>query len=305
MWVAGWTCTFVIAIAALSFVGMRYDFSYLEHNTLYRYQLAKIAATESVSTLFVGDSSLGNAIDAAAWTSLDGRPALSLALTGSYGYVASLNMLRRQLERSRPDLVVIMQTPVMMTKKQEYEGALVTDLHPSGFFEIPVTKLAAMLLNAEIPVSVAQRLLLGAPSTESLHRIDYIPQGPTLNAMARLAKAREKNYTPSSIRPGKSIYLRRISELCHREGLECVYAHGPWYELLCREGAAYLAAVNTTIREAGLAVVEGTPICARGEEIGDNVDHVRPYLRVEFTERYWRLIRAVVPIAADRTRPRS
>jgi hypothetical protein len=39
------------------------------------------------------------------------------------------------------------------------------------------------------------------------------------------------------------------------------------------------------------------------EELGDNLDHVHPELKAEFTERYWRLIRAAVPVVADRTGP--
>src|SRR3954452_20542554 len=53
------------------------DWALLDH------QLRKIGGAPVPDTIFVGDSSLGNAISAEEWSKLAGRPAVSLALTGS------------------------------------------------------------------------------------------------------------------------------------------------------------------------------------------------------------------------------
>jgi hypothetical protein len=70
----------------------------------------------TATTLFLGDSSLGNAISAARWAELSGHSAANLALTGVYGYAGSYNFLRRALQRGRPDNVVIMHTADMPTR---------------------------------------------------------------------------------------------------------------------------------------------------------------------------------------------
>ena len=304
LWLAGWTVAVSLVIAAASYVGLRYNLSDLRESDLYEYQLAKIAAAGPVSTVFVGDSSLGTGIDAHYWAILDGRSATNLALIGPFGFAGSYNMIRRQLEVSRPDVIVIMQTPDMMTRRIEYEGILVTSLHFSEMLEIPLAAWARMLLNSDIPLGVARRMLR-MPPDYGLQEIDFARQGPPLDMAERRAKVQRKQYTPQSIRPGKDHYLRSIADLCRREKLTCLYAHGPWYEPFCRQSPDYLAAVNETIRAAGLVVVDGTPFCATDDELGDSFEHVRLEVKRHVTEYYWRLIRAAVPVVADRTGPRS
>ena len=296
---AGWTIVISLVVAATSYVALRHNLSDLHESDLYEYQLAKIAAAGPVPTVFVGDSSLGTGVDARYWATLDGRPASNLALIGPFGFAGSLNMIRRQLEVSRPDLIVIMQTPDMMTRRIEYEGILVTSFHFSEMLGIPLSAWGRMLLNSDIPLGIARRLLR-TPPDYGLQEIDFARQGPPMDLTKRRAKVQRKQYEPRSIRAGKDLYLRSIADLCRREKLTCLYAHGPWYEPFCKESSDYLAAVNAIVREAGLTVVEGTPFCATDDELGDSFEHVRLEVKQRATDYYWRLIRAAAPVVTGR-----
>ena len=93
----------------------------LSYQELINYQRAKLAGTVG-DVIFVGDSSLGNALDAKLWTSLSGRSATNLALSGSYGYAGSLVMIESVVKRHRPTDVIIMQTAEMMMRSSTVES---------------------------------------------------------------------------------------------------------------------------------------------------------------------------------------
>jgi hypothetical protein len=85
---------------------------------LYRYQLAELTVDEPAAVVLVGDSSVGNAVDARAWSSTLGKPVLSLALSGDYGYRGTLNMLRRALRGRQPQVAIVFQTLDIATRKR-------------------------------------------------------------------------------------------------------------------------------------------------------------------------------------------
>ena len=77
---------------------------------LLRTQLDRLEAAKEIDVVLLGDSSLGNAVDARAWSRESGKNVLALPLAGYFGYEGTLNMLRRVLRHDRPELVVVMQT---------------------------------------------------------------------------------------------------------------------------------------------------------------------------------------------------
>jgi hypothetical protein len=92
----------VSGIAGISLIGIEQGLVTWKEAKLLRHQLDKIDAASRVDVLLVGDSTLGNTVDAEAWSRESGQAVLSLPLTGDYGYGGTLNMLRRVLRRHRP-----------------------------------------------------------------------------------------------------------------------------------------------------------------------------------------------------------
>src|SRR5688572_25430320 len=110
------------AASALVLGTLALDRSPLPYRELLDYQSAKLDG-QPADTIFVGDSTLGHAIDAELWSALSGRRSVNLALTGVYGYEGGFNFIRRSLRTLRPRNVILMYAPDMMARPV-VEGAL-------------------------------------------------------------------------------------------------------------------------------------------------------------------------------------
>ncbi len=260
---------------------------------LYRYQLAKLATSEPVALLLVGDSSLGNAVDARAWSSSLHEPVLSLALSGDYGYRGTLNMIRRTLRQHRPKAVVIFQTLDIATRKPKYEGQIYTAERVADLAGVPPLQLLATLASLDPPLSALATAFQGPEDMSALAATDYYPQAPA-GSRRQLWSVDAPPLAADEIRPLDIASLGEIAALCRDSGIRCLYMHGPLVQPQCAGSAAYIGALNEQINSTGLEVVPGTPICMPRGEAGDAEDHVAPELKWRYSQRYLRLARAVL-----------
>jgi hypothetical protein len=267
---------------------------------VYSYQLDKLEhATGDVATIFVGDSSLGNAIDAKLFGELEGAPAMNLALTATYGYSGSYNMLRRALTRLHPRNVVVVQAADLPKREASNLAAMLLGeeaARQASAWERVTSPIAASLEYVELIYNVdsLKRALAYtfAPSHTAPQFADDYPMQhgqfkPTADTVAR-----------ETLQPGvdkrKLPYLGRIAALCREEHLNCIYAHGPLYGDLCAPSRAYLDEASATIRDAGLEVVPGTPLCLSAEQVGDSIYHASPAYKAQATREYYRLLKPML-----------
>jgi len=292
---------------AISFAGIRAGSVGAGRTELLGYQLGKLEAAGSIDVLLLGDSALGNAVDAAAWQDASGRPVLSLALTGSFGYGGTLNLLRRALRRVRPRLVVMMHTIEAPARRAEWDGLVYTAEELGDLAEAPPWAIVAGLANLDLPREMLHAWLTGPqPPPARLVARDYEPQLP-LGVEGAANGIQSRRLEPDDLRPGRMRLLDRIGALCRAQNVPCLYAHGPYVEPFCSQNASYLEAVNRRIEQAGLPVVQGTPLCMTRRDAGDSADHVAPQLRAAYSEAYRRLVAAEVAargIDASPRRPR-
>ncbi|MGE5506095.1 MAG: hypothetical protein ACM31L_16865 [Actinomycetota bacterium] len=253
-------------------------------------QKAKIAAHPEAETVFVGDSSLGNAIDAAHWAERTGRPTLNLALTGVYGYAGSLNMVRRVLKNGHPRTIVVFHTLDVAARPTPYMGFVHTYDGWLPLAEVPVTELARAYFNYQAALGTLKGLLRGGARPKLPIVDDYVAQGPPL-APERIAQGgRGEKWTGAAINPANLGFLKALAETCRAAGVRCIYAHGPLAEPACRRMAPYAAALNVAVVAAGLELATPEPVCMPAEDVGDSPDHVRPGRKRAFTERYLDLL---------------
>ncbi len=258
------------------------DFAFVR---LYQHQLEKIADSKHPEVVFVGDSSLGNAIDVDEFELLSGMRTENLALTGAYGYSGTLNMIRRVLQQNSPDLFVIMQSPDMLTRSVAYDGYLHTALSPNDWRDVPLSVLVKTFANLDGITSMARTLVRqsGAPDNALLDN-DYIRQGPPISRQRR----KDFQVTASGINPKKAMFLERIAATCEDYQLKCVYAIGPWFEEFCKQSKTFIKETKAVVRDKGLPVVGGTPKCLPPDELGDSWDHVAPHAKAATTGFYYR-----------------
>ncbi|OWJ67039.1 hypothetical protein BWR60_10885 [Inquilinus limosus] len=280
-------------ICALSLWGMQRGLSEWRESELLRYQIDKIDDISQVDILLVGDSSLGNSIDARDWSRRLGLSVVSVPLVGTYGFEGTLNMLRRAVRETRPRVVVVMQTLDMMRRKPSWPGALYTAETLGDLADVPPQEMLSSLATWDIPAGMLQAAATGGAIDPAIVRLDYVPQNP-----ARFGgPLYPRTYEPRAVRRDAAASLRRIGDFCRGQGLTCLYASGPYLNPQCKESRGYAAAVAEVAREAGLIPVAGTPVCMPRFDVGDSEDHVIPSRRPQYSEIH----RALIMAAIERT----
>lgn len=277
------------AVAAVSFT-VKWRTELTEAGALVAFQQRRLEAGGPVDTVFVGDSSLGNAIDAAEFDRLTGTRSVNLALNGMFGYAGSYNMIRRALA-ARPQVrnVVIVQTVDMMARPVSYNGYLFSapDARMDGLE--PATRWAlAKTFGGELldwkPLALLARRAVQPDRPPLRFAGDYIRQGPPLRARAL------RGIAPDALLNDKDTFLRAIARLCGERKLNCVYAYGPLSADKLARSRGFVEASSRRIAEAGFAVA-APPLPLSPERLGDSEDHVAPAWKKAATAYYARRLR--------------
>lgn len=253
------------------------------YQQLFYYQLKKLKTHKSYSTLFIGDSSLGNAIDSDEFSNLSSHTSINGALNGLYGYAGSYNMLKTA-HRYNPNLrnVIVMQTLDMQTRKVAMDGYVRSCTSISDFTEtddkLDFIKEGIQYIRS-IPLSI------WAIKKDSLLVNDYIKQ--------------KGLYKPDSIQiplsvdkinTNKSMYLIKIKEYCLQHNLNMIYIHGPLYEEKIAVSHNYINETNRLLNDNNINFIgQTTPI--KRSQLGNTEDHVNPKYKKEFTKIYYEILK--------------
>lgn len=277
------------AVVALNIVSARNNLAGTRDQSLLHRQLTKIEQAPRIDVALVGDSSLGNAVEAAQWSERTGRAVANLALTGRYGYVGSRNMILRVLRRHRPQMIVMVQTLDMATREPSATGDVLT---AARWEDVELQRPGELFeqLGSLDPVLELADAVLGVAGVDfdALDRLDYVAQRTDPRPAELLAK--QEKLEIGDISEEKLAVLAEIGDLCRERGIPCLYAHGPLLDPFCSRSAGFTAVVNREIAARGFTVVSGTPLCVGADEIGDSIDHVRDSVKGEVSARYLGLV---------------
>jgi hypothetical protein len=264
---------------------------------LYHYQDAKLAAVpQTLDILFVGDSALGNAIDAKQVAALSGRTTLSLALSGgALGLPAIATQLEDAARRSRIANVVIMVSPETYRRRfsSSVDGfVLANHAHLGRIVRLPprlavqsVDALVRFLFDDGVVADGWRFLTTGMRDLgdcDGCAERDYIAQEPNGRLSAddiRRWRGPVDDY---------DVFLKRIARLCETNGINCLYSHGPLVQSVLDLNPGYVAKINRKLEKAHLRTVAPDAIVIPPDEAGDSVNHVRADLRGAYTEKIYR-----------------
>jgi hypothetical protein len=285
----GFTLGVLVAVLlTITATGYRLGLVEVANHEIYGYQVDKIKEAKTIDIAFVGDSSLGNAINASLLSSLSGYNAVNLALTGSYGSGGAYNMAYKVLQHHKPRLIVVMQSIDVMRRKDAFPGFYFS-AEPSQLLATSPIRILELYFSLKTARRVVEQFWKnGFAKPTRLFENDYIAQTSAFSPAAELGM---NPLLPNMVTRAQIDYVGQIAHLCRQHGTECVYAYGPIYDGYCGQAADYVAEVESGIRATGLPVVAGTPLCVPEAELGDTVDHVRPDLKDIYTRRYYALLR--------------
>jgi hypothetical protein len=266
---------------------------------LYRHQLQKIAAATDIDTAFFGDSSAGNAIDAAHFSTLLGRPAMNFALNGTMGLPMAYLQMQNLFARVPVRHAVIFLSDESYRHHFEHgaeyfaaagkdEPGIIFGLSPRTSLDVGIAYVT-MLFDADVLHAGFNRLVLGRDDHGECRGCDlrdYIQQSDSKKALdsGDLNKwnGPYKDYAP---------FLHKIARLCAQYQVDCRYMHGPMLQQALDKNPDYAAHVDDMVTKAGLALADPQPIVIPPDEIGDALNHVRPDLRPLYTERIYGVLK--------------
>ena len=266
------------------------------YTDLTNYQLSKIENTDYVDIAIVGDSSAGNAIDADLLGKTLNKKAISLALTGSFGYGGSYIMAKKAIQKGAKEILIV-HTVDMPTRPNHLDHRAGVFLIRSFSDLLNLTEglhhvLGLYLSKDIVATAIKQTFKYFFSSVENNEnkqtdpsKHDYIKQHEKINT-----KNIDIKINSSLINKDKLYYLNKLADYCKEQGIKCSYAHGPIHHSFCKNNSDYLFKINTLISNTGISLLSEKPYCMNNNEVGDSEDHIHPNYKKKSTENYINLL---------------
>lgn len=275
-------------LACISFKSLFIDHIFI-YQKLYNHQIEKLAAHRDAHTIFVGDSSLGNAINAGLFSDLTSTVTLNLALTGVYGYGGTLNMIKKAVKANPVRNVIVMLQSNTLSTSMTYEGYVYTfepphDLSLREWMDISRTFLNVTLSPYALTNIAKHHMgILDGGVIEN----DYVRQGERLPLRDTAAPIER------TIMDNQSVFLKKISAFCRARNINLIYAHGPIFEGAVVGSAESIRNMDAFIRAQGFGHVVG-PVAIDRLDVGDTPDHVYPAAKDKYTRAYFNLLKGLL-----------
>ena len=266
------------------------------YTDLTNYQLSKIDSIDYVDIAIVGDSSAGNGIDANLLGKTLNKKAISLALTGSFGYGGSYIMAKKAIQKGAKQILVV-HTVDMPTRPGHLDQRASVFLIRSFSDLLNLTEsihhVLGLYLSKDIVATAIKQtfkyFFSNVDNTENKRsdpsKYDYIKQHEKINS-----ETIDIKISSSLINKDKLYYLNKLVDYCNEQKVKCSYAHGPIHHSFCKNNSDYLSKVNILISNTGISLLSEKPYCMNNNEVGDSEDHIHPNYKKTSTESYINLL---------------
>jgi len=266
------------------------------YTDLTNYQLSKIDNTNYVDIAIVGDSSAGNGIDASLLGKSLNKKAVSLALTGSFGYGGSYIMAKKAIQKGAKEILIVhtVDMPTRPTYLDHRAGVfLIRSL--SDLFNLTegIHHALGLYLSKDIVTTAIKQTFKyffsnvddTANKRSEPDKYDYIKQHEKINT-----ENIDIKINSSLINKDKLYYLSKLTDYCNDQKVKCSYAHGPIHHSFCENNSDYLSKVNTLISNTGISLLSEKPYCMNNNEVGDSEDHILSPYKNQSTNHYINLL---------------
>lgn len=297
--------TVFITFTLLTLISIGFSWYAIQNNmlgftytTLTDYQLTKIKQAPNLDIAIVGDSSGGNAINSQLLGEQLGVNAISLSLTGAFGYGGSYIMARKAAQKGASTIVLV-HTMDILTRPlyQDHRAGVFLIRSFSDLLHLVdnLHHLLSLYLSRDIVATAIKQTFkelkqdskrIEADNQSRPHVYDYIQQGEPMDTSHI-----DSSLSESMIRPNKLYYLQQLAEFCNANQIRCLYAYGPIHYSFCQQSDGYLERSNQLIESTGITLLTQSPYCMEDHEVGDSEDHISPPLKALSTRYYAKEIR--------------
>ena len=271
------------------------DFRITDNDVIKKYQLSKIDSKEfsDINTIFVGDSSSGNSLNSLYFDNLTGLKSQNLSLTGSWGLVGSLGMIKKALEKNKNiKNIIIVQTLDIWKRDFSKESILELFEINQQFQILDINSIIGYNFNLkEIKWHLSHffRFI-------KLHKIDfehdYIYQKEKKYSNSMLQVKEKDIFDDISISKGKIIELEILDDYCKNNSLNCIFMNGPIHNKTIKNPKSLLSYLSSKVKKRFKYIKYYKNIFSyEGFKIGDSLDHIDIKYKNESTLDYFNLIK--------------
>lgn len=305
-----WVYVFVMSIGmvlCLSFLINVMDYPTNNNDVIRQYQLNKIrSGNKNIDTIFFGDSSCGNAIDAKYFDKLANTQSVNLALTGSFGIEGSLNMIRRAVDYNKNIRnIIIIQTLDIWRREFSYIGFFdtLTSIRDLANTEKALDKnlvkhYITYIFNPKELLWLAQWLLGEKHQFSIDQKYDFLRQ----NKIKYSNGLKTINITRHLISPFlneevKTMYTL-LDKYCKENDLNCIYMHGPIIDKILQNSEKSVEKINRFIMDTSKTITPLPTVFSFPQKmIGDAPDHIAPTYKKTVTEEYFHQLKPYLSTA--------
>ena len=290
----------LIVIYLSSFILNRIDFSITDNDAIKHYQLEKINSSNlsNINTIILGDSSGGNAIDSKLFSELSGLNTKNLCLTGSWGLVGSLGILKKSIEKNKNIKNVIIIHTLDIWKREFSKESILELFTLSDILEnkyVNNNTIFGYLFNPkEIfwHLKFMVRKFLGLEVDNLIdYENDYTKQGNTKYSNGK--KQIEQNYSFNNFRISESkiIELNYLQDYCISKNLNCMFVHGLIHEEVLNNSKSYVEYLNNNLEKLIKINFSKNIFSYPNNKMGNSNDHIDVEFKKESTLDYYNLIK--------------
>ena len=270
--------------------------------TIISYQKEKITVMSPGGVVFVGDSSLGNSLDAKLLGSIIDVDCYNLSLVASYTLMADYYLIKYLAKRVKPRAIVISHAFSLIEKSDTYGRnekvlARVFDEHENPFQDF-ILHNVYMVRNQAIAKAILFKERFGlnsnflsayqtaSHSTVSLGMYgenDYPPQGEPINLASNYVPPRKEHYSYDFV----DKWLSLCAELCKEHDIELYFMYNPLLKEFDSANFDYYEHITSHIvkitPKMGIVFLDLNNPTFPSEYLGDTFYHLHPSMKQHYT----------------------
>ena len=237
---------------------------------LLNYQLDKINnEKKKVKTIFVGDSSLGHAINASIIESITGKKTLNLALNANVSYSGSFGMLENYKFDNLENIYIL-------SSLDSWRKTLDSSVYDRITSNKNLLEKYKWILKSNFNYKVFYQTLTFAVFSEKYPAIsdDYLERSNRKIKIDEFKKINEN----------KIKYLKKIFNYCFEEKINCKFYHTPIVEYHCQNSISkkYISNVFNLLEKNKINYSK-TLFCYDNNSFTDSMDHLSEKQKIKFS----------------------
>ncbi|MBT5539932.1 MAG: hypothetical protein HOK29_13465 [Candidatus Marinimicrobia bacterium] len=284
----------LIFLFLVAFILKQLDFKITNNDIIKSYQIEKIKSKkfQEINTIFVGDSSGGNAINNVYFNKLSDLKSENLCLTGSWGLNGSLGIIKKAFEKNKNiKNIIIIQTLDIWEREYSKESILELFTLNEQFQLLDNISIISNLFN----LKEIWWHLKYITTKDKLQKIDlendYLLQREEKYSNNKLYIKDHENFNKIKISQSKNKELKMLEVYCKDNSLNCIFLNGPIHKNFLTRSIEFKKYINSKIEKQFSHIKYYNDLFIYEQnKIGDSYDHVDIKYKNESTLDYFKLL---------------